>query len=82
MIQTISENRIQIFSAFDRKGSRIQRFREPERSDVNKALLKRYKQDRSDNIVPASGPLLMKTFVLPEFWFYINPFLEQTCMEI
>jgi hypothetical protein len=30
----------------------------PERRDVDEALLKRFKQQRSDNI-PVSGPLLM-----------------------
>ena len=46
--------------------SRIQPFRKPERSVVNEALLKWFKQQRSDT-VPLSGPLLMIIFVLPDF---------------
>jgi len=42
------------------------RFRVPERNDVDEALLKWFKQQRSDN-VPVSGPLLMVTFLLPKF---------------
>jgi len=37
----------------------------PERNDVNEALLKWFKQQRSDN-VPLSGFLLMVTFVIPK----------------
>ena len=74
-IQTICKDRTQILRAFERNGSRIQRFRKTERSYVTEALPKWYKQDRSDNIVPASGLLLMKTFDVPKFWFYIKTFL-------
>jgi hypothetical protein len=41
------------------------RFRKPEISDVDEALLKWFKQERSNN-VPVSGPLLMITFVIPK----------------
>jgi len=44
MIQRICKNITKINSTFERKGSRIKRFRKPERSDVNEALLKWLKQ--------------------------------------
>ena len=56
-----------------RNGSRIKRFRKPEGSDGDKAVLKRFKKEISVNVVPVSGPLLMITFVLPEF--QVNIFL-------
>jgi len=65
-IQTISKYGTKIISAFEQKGWRIMRFGKPERSDVNGALLKWVKRERSDS-VPASGLLLMITFVLPKF---------------
>ncbi|XP_023721482.1 tigger transposable element-derived protein 4-like [Cryptotermes secundus] len=51
-------NKTKIINAFKQNGSRIKRLRKPERSDVDEALLKWFKQQRSDN-VPVSGPLLM-----------------------
>jgi hypothetical protein len=54
--QTIWKNRTKIISVFEQNGSRIKRLQKPERSDVNEALLKWFKQQRSDN-VPVSGPL-------------------------
>jgi hypothetical protein len=39
-IQTICKNRSKLITAFKRNGSRIKRFRKPERSDVDEALLK------------------------------------------
>jgi hypothetical protein len=47
-----------IVRAFEQNGSRIKRLRKPGRSDVDEALLKLFKQQRSEN-VPVSGPLLM-----------------------
>lgn len=57
-VQTIWKNKTKIIDAFEQNGSRIKRLRKPERSDVDEALLKWFKQQRSDNI-PVSGPLLM-----------------------
>ena len=37
-IQKICKNRTKIISAFKQNGSRIKRFRKPERSDVSEAL--------------------------------------------
>lgn len=64
-IQKIWEKRTQII-VFENNGSRIKRFGKPERSDVEEALLKRFKHDRSGN-VPVSGSLVMTTFVLTQF---------------
>jgi hypothetical protein len=55
-----------MISAFDQNGSRIEGFRIPERSDVDEALLKWFKEERSDN-VPVSGLLLVIVFVLHTF---------------
>jgi hypothetical protein len=57
-IQTIWKNRDKIVSAFGKNGSQIKRLRKPEQSDMDEALLKWFKQKRSEN-VPVSGPLLM-----------------------
>jgi hypothetical protein len=51
----IWKNRRKIIGAFEQNGPRIKRIRKPERSDVVEALLKRFQQERSDN-VPVSGP--------------------------
>jgi len=63
-IQKICNNRNKIISAFEQNGSTIKRFWKPERSDVDKALLKLFKQERGGN-APASSPRLMNTLVLP-----------------
>jgi hypothetical protein len=57
-VQTIWKNRGKIVSSFEQNGSGIKRLRKPERNDVDEALLKWFKQQRSEN-VPVSGPLLM-----------------------
>jgi hypothetical protein len=44
----------------------IERFRKPEQSDVDEALLKWFKQDKGDE-VSLSVPFLMVTFVLAKF---------------
>ena len=62
-IQTNWKNRTRIISAFEQNGSRIKRFRKPEQSDVDEALLKWFKQQRSGNVL-VSDPLLMITWVL------------------
>jgi hypothetical protein len=54
-----------MIGAFDENRSRIKGFRKPERSDVDEALLKWFKEERSDNI-PVSD-LLMIIFVLHKF---------------
>jgi hypothetical protein len=64
-IKTICKNRTTITRAFEQKGSRIKRFRKSKRSDVNKALLKLFKQETGNNALE-SGHLLMITFVLPK----------------
>jgi len=64
--QTIWRESSKIISTFEQHGWRIKRFRKPERSDVVKALLKWFKQERNDS-VSVSGPHLMITFVLPKF---------------
>jgi hypothetical protein len=63
MIQTIWNNRNRIISAFEQNGSRIKRFRKPEQSDVDEALLKWFTQQRSGN-EPVSDSLLMTNFVI------------------
>jgi hypothetical protein len=46
-IQEICKNRTKIISAFEQNGPRIERFRKPERSDVDEALLKWFEQQCS-----------------------------------
>ena len=46
----IWKNRTKIIGVFKLNGSRIKRFREPERRDGDEALLKCYKQLRRDNV--------------------------------
>jgi hypothetical protein len=53
--------RTYIISPFEEDGSRIMRYRRSERSDVDEALLKWFKEPRSDN-APMSDPLLMIIF--------------------
>jgi hypothetical protein len=53
---------------FENSGSRIKRFGKPEQSDVEEALLKRFKHERSGNVT-VSGPLVMTTSVLTQFQF-------------
>jgi hypothetical protein len=65
MIQTIWKNRTDTVSAFEQNGSRIKRFRKPERSDVDETLLGAVALVRSDNVL-ASGPILLITAVFPE----------------
>jgi uncharacterized phage protein gp47/JayE len=64
-IKMICKNRTKITSAFKQQGSRIKRFQKSKRSDVNKALLKLFKQETGDNVLE-SGSLLMIIFVLPK----------------
>jgi hypothetical protein len=49
-IQKIGKNGTKIISDFERNGSRIKQFREPERSDVDESLFKWFKQRISDVI--------------------------------
>jgi len=49
-IQTIWKNKTKIISDFERNGSRIKQFRDPERSDVVESQFKWYKQRLSDLI--------------------------------
>jgi hypothetical protein len=52
----------------NQNGSRIKRYRKPERSDVDEALLQWFNQESSDSAA-VGGPLVMVTFVLPELYF-------------
>jgi len=49
-IQTIWRNRTKIISVFEQNESRSKRFRNPKRSDVDEALLKWFKQERSNKV--------------------------------
>lgn len=49
-IQTIWKNGTTIISDFERNGSRIKQFREPERSDGDESLFKWFKQRISEDI--------------------------------
>ena len=66
MIQVIWKNRTKIIRVFVWDRSRIKQFHNPERSDIDEALLKWFKQDRSDS-APMRGPLLLISFALPKF---------------
>jgi len=59
------KNRTKIISALDQNGSRVKPLRKPERSDVDEALLKWFKQERSDSAA-VDGPFVMITSVLPK----------------
>jgi len=72
-IQNMWKNGTKIISSLERNQSRIKRFREPERSDVDEALLKWFKQSRSDD-VPVSGPLPLITFSFLNFNFKLMHF--------
>lgn len=56
-VQTIWSNREKILSAFEECSLQCKRLRKPEWPDIDEALLKWFKQQRSAN-VPISGPLL------------------------
>jgi len=62
-IQKICKNRTKIISEFEPSGSRIKRFRRPERSDVDEMLLKRFKCKRTDSVA-VGGPLVTVRFVV------------------
>jgi len=68
--QTIWKNRTKIISAFEQNGLRVKRYRKryrkPERGDVDDALFKWFKQQRSD-IVPISGPVRVIFFLVLNF---------------
>ena len=57
----IRKSKTKIIGAFEQNGSRLKGFREPERSDVDEALLELFKQHRSDNVT-MKGPLVMTVF--------------------
>ena len=65
-IQATCKSRTKMISAFDQNRSRIKGFRKPERSDVDEALLKWFKEESSDNL-SVSGLLLVRIFVLHKF---------------
>ena len=62
-IQATCKSRTKMINAFDQNRSKIKGFRKPERSDVDKLLLKWFKEERSD----VSGLLLEIIFVLHKF---------------
>ena len=62
-ILKIWEIRTKIIGAYEENGSRIQRLRKPEGSDVDEELLNWFKQEKSDTL-PVSGPLFIKILVL------------------
>jgi hypothetical protein len=64
--QMFWKNRTKIINAFEQNESRIKRLRKPERSDINEALLKCFKQQRSE-IIPVIHALLVVIFVFPKF---------------
>jgi hypothetical protein len=80
-IQNMWKNGTNIISELERNRSRIKQFRESERSDVDEALLKWFKQRRSDD-VPVSGPPTLITFFFLNFNFKLMHFLEYTCTKI
>jgi hypothetical protein len=51
----IWKNLIKITSAFEQNGSRIKRLPNPEQRDVDEALLKYFKQERSETVPVFSG---------------------------
>ena len=70
---TIWKNRTKIINAFEQNVSRIKRFRTTERSDVNGALRKWFKQEIMGGF-EVSGPLLTVIFVFPKFKFPVHIF--------
>jgi len=66
--QTILKTRTKIIIAFSQHEPIIKQFWKCERSDVDEASLKWFKQERSYN-VPVSGPLLTIIFVHPKLPF-------------
>jgi hypothetical protein len=65
-IQTIRKSRTKIIGAFEQNGSKLKRFRKPERSDVDEALLDWFKQHISDSVA-MKGPLAMTVFFFLNF---------------
>jgi hypothetical protein len=47
------ENGTKVISALERNGSRVKRFREPKRSDVDEALLKWFKGPHTRTVLPS-----------------------------
>jgi hypothetical protein len=62
----IRKNITKIIRVFVQNRSRIKQFHNPERSDIDEALVKWFEQDKSDS-VPMRGPLLLIHFALPKF---------------
>jgi hypothetical protein len=65
-IRKIYKNRTKVIIAFEENESIIKRFRKPERSDVDEALLMWFKQERGDE-VSLSVHFLTITFVVYKF---------------
>ena len=71
MNQAIWKNRTKITSVSEQNGFRIKVFQKPERTDIDGALLKWFKQGGSDS-VRVTSPLLKTTFDPPKFLFYVH----------
>jgi hypothetical protein len=69
-IKKIWKNKTKINSAFEQNRSRRRPFQKPERSDVDEALFKWFKKQRSEN-VPLSGLLVPLSGLLMIFCSYI-----------
>jgi hypothetical protein len=72
-----------MISVFEQNGSRIKRFSKPEGSDFSEAVLKVFKQQRSD-IVSMNGPLLVISFWSSQFLilsFHSEPEWKFTIIE-
>ena len=70
-IQKVCKNRTKIIRAFEQSGSRTKRFRKPERSDVEEALLKRFKCERTD-LVAAGGPAVTGNLLCTVCYFELR----------
>ena len=64
--QEICKNRTKIISVSEQNGEKVKRWRKPEPSDVDEAVLTWLQQEISDN-APVSGPFLMIIFVIHKF---------------
>jgi len=65
-IQTIWKNKTKIVSAFEKNGWRIKRFRKPGGSDVNKGLIKWFKQERTALCRASAGLIAVTKSVMTE----------------
>ena len=64
--EEILRSKHNINTAIEENGITVQRFQNPERSDVDGELLTLFKQQKIEN-VPVGGPVLVTIFVIPSF---------------